>query len=300
MTGRYVIGTITLTSNTAIEISSEEYQRIIQAEERLLHYVDAEEKYDGFVENYRELEQFILDQAFHALFETTFDSVAFQAPRNTTARKLSNFLSSVRLYQDTIGRHAAAILEDESAKVQINAATSREYDSSLNYRILDALRNHAQHHALPIHGYSVSRSWNKDRSFSDHEFDPHVAILELASNPEFKKTTLAEIINGPEKLKLKPMIREYIESLSNIHSEFRKMTEDVIRRSLLIMSEARERLMIEDPSLNDAVIAAFQLDGDGYKTGRETGLSNMLNDYIQFFRRKNSHLVNFARRRIRF
>lgn len=149
MSERYLLAPIVLFTSAEIELSKTEYDAIIQAVEKLLSCLDAEEKFDCIIENYWDLEKYILDQAFQSLFSVYVDDVSWQAPRNTTARKLSNLLSSVRLYQDTIGRHARTINGDDAAFAKINADKSRQFDSSLSYRTLDALRNHSQHHSLP-------------------------------------------------------------------------------------------------------------------------------------------------------
>jgi hypothetical protein len=240
----------------------------------------------------------MLDQAFESIFSRFQDGVAFQAPRNTTARKLSNFLSSVRLYQDTVGRHAKSITKDEAVGTAIGTAMSHQFDSSLSYRVLDALRNYAQHQTLPIHGFSMDHRWVEDRSYSEHEFQPVVIVKELARNPDFRKKTLDEIINGPETLKLKPMVRDYVESLSTIHEEFRAKTQSSTDQYLNTIAMAKGRLFGKFAGTEDVGLAVFEADNEGLKVGNETGLSKTLGDYLEFLRKKNRHLVSFARRRV--
>lgn len=300
MTERFVIASMLLTSDARLEITESEFESIIQAVGGFLHCVDAEEKFDNLIENYREFEKFILDESFQSLFEVTTDDVAFQMPRSTASRKLSNFLSSVRLYEDTIGRHAKAILNDDGASTKIKSVASHQYDTSLSYRILEAMRNHAQHHALPVHGYSVNRRWDRESKLSYHEFAPHICVSELAENSEFKKEVLREIIDGPDSLKLKPMVREYVECLSTMHQEFRKMTQTTIDENLNTINETKQRLANEFPDNRDIAIAIYKADEDGFKIGVETNLSNALSDYLRFLRGKNRHLINFARRRISY
>lgn len=234
MSKRYVLAQMVLSNGGAIELSKKEYEAIVRAVEKLLSCLDAEEKFDCVIENYRDLEKYILDQAFQALFSRGLDDVASQSPRNTTSRKLSNLLSSVRLYQDTIGRDTKVITGDDAAAAQITADKSRQFDASLSYRILDALRNHAQHHALPVHGYSIGSKWTEGREISEHEFEAVISVSELAANADFgPPKTLAELKAGPEKLELKPMVREYVECLSTIHQQFRELTKSAVDQQLM-------------------------------------------------------------------
>jgi hypothetical protein len=289
-----------LSAEAEIELSRSEYDLLIEAVDKLLECLDAEEKFDCLLENYRDLETYMISQAFESMFSRIEDGVDFQAPRNTTARKLSNFLSSVRLYQDTVGRHAKSITKDETVATSIHAAMSNQFDTSLSYRVLDAMRNHAQHHALPVHGFSRGSRWVEDRSYSDHEFQPVVNVKELARNPDFKKTTLDEIISGPEELKLKPMIRDYIESLSTIHEDFRAKTQSTVDRYLEAIASAKARLFARFPETKDIGLAIFEADEEGLKVSEETNLTKTLIDYLAFLRRKNRHLVSFARRRVAY
>ena len=300
MSERYLLATMGLSAEPEIELSKLEYEAIIQAVEKLLSCLDAEEKFDCIIENYRDLEKYMLDQAFQALFAVSYDDVTFHVPTNTVSRKLSNLLSSVRLYQDTIGQHATAITGDDAAAAKITTDKSRQYDSSLSYRILDALRNHAQHHALPVHGYSVNSQWTKDRQIAEHEFEAVVNVSELAANPDFKSTVLGEIKKGPEQLKLKPMVREYLECLSTLHQEFRELTKLAVDEQIRLITEAKGRLFVAFPDARDIGLAVYEADDEGLKIGEETGLSGTMEKYLEFLRSKNRHLINFARRRVKY
>jgi hypothetical protein len=300
MTERYLLAQMFLSSTAKIELSRSEYESMIEAVDKLLECIDAEEKFDCLLENYRDLEKFMVDQTFESMFSYFQDGVAFQAPRNTTARKLSNFLASVRLYQDTVERHAKSITKDEATGTAIGTALSHQFDSSLSYRVLDALRNYAQHQALPVHGFSMDRRWVEDHAYLEHEFQPVVSVKALARNPDFRKKTLDEIINGPEALQLKPMVRDYVESLSTIHEEFRAKTQSSTDRYLNTIATAKARLFAEFPKTKDFGLALFEADDEGLKVGDETGLDKTLSDYLAFLRNKNQHLVSFARRRVAY
>jgi hypothetical protein len=108
-----------LESDAEVEITEAEFGAIISATGALMHCIDAEEKFDAIIENYRELEGFMLDQSLQSMLSARVDDISFQIPRSTTSRKLANFLSSVRLYHDSIGRHAKAIADNNGADEKI-------------------------------------------------------------------------------------------------------------------------------------------------------------------------------------
>ena len=193
-------------------------------------------------------------------------------------------------------RHAEAISEDEKAGIELKLVASRQYDSSLNYRILEALRNHAQHYALPVHTFSIRRWWD-DKDLCNHEFDPAISVPELAMNRDFKKSTLVEMQKGPDLLKLKPMSREYAECLSNIHQAFRDLTESSISHQIDVLEESKQQFVAAHPNAPDVGLSAYQVDEDGTRVSVEYQLANVLPQYVTFLKRKNRHLVKFSKRR---
>jgi hypothetical protein len=305
MEQRYLLAQTFLMSEAQIELSRSEYDSMVEAVDKLLECLDVEEKFDCLLENYRDLETFMVDQAVEAMFSRHQDHVAFQAPRNTTARKLSNLLSSVRLYQDTVAHHAKSITHHKTAGTAIDTAMSHQFESSLSYRVLYLLRNYAQHHALPVHGAFTSFRRVEDLEYLDHEFRPVVSVKELARNQHFRdrlspsgRMTMDEIISGLETLDLKPMVRDYVESLSTVHEQFRSKTQSSVDGYLNAIASAKARLFAKFPETEDIGLAVFEADEEGLKVGTETGLSKTLSDYLDSLRKKNRHLVRFARRRI--
>jgi hypothetical protein len=265
MTDRYVISSMLLDSEGEVEITESEFEEIVFAISALLNCIEVEEKFDAIIENYRELEGFMLDQSLQSMLSAGIDDISFQSPRSTTSRKLSNFLSSVRLYSDTVGRHAKAITNEDGTDKKIKITASQQYDGSLDYRILEALRNHSQHHALPVHSYSIHRWWDTHREVNNHEFEPNICVSELAQNPDFKKTTIIEMKNGPDILKLKPLLRNYIEGLSTVHQTFRYTTQSAVTRQISVIQESRRRFTNAYPNEPDIAISAYQADEEGEK-----------------------------------
>jgi hypothetical protein len=289
-----------LESDAEVEITEAEFEAIVFATGALLHCIDAEEKFDAIIENYRELEGFMLDQSLQSMLSAEMDDISFQIPRSTTSRKLANFLSSVRLYHDSIGRHASSITTDDSANEKINDAKRQQYDASLDYRVMEALRNHSQHHALPVHSYSVRRWRDQDQEFTNHEFEPNISVSELAQNPAFKRTTMVEMQKGPDILKLKPLLRNYFEGLSTAHRSFRDVTQASVFRQMSVIEDNRQRFLSAHPDEPDIALSTYQADEEGTKVSVEYQLGKTLIDYVNFLQRKNRHLVNFARRRVAY
>jgi hypothetical protein len=300
-TRRYILASM-LQSSKRIDISKGDYDALVKAVDCLLHRTDAEEIFDSIIENYLEFEEYILREALRSMVSRRrHDNISWQEPRNTTARRLSNFLSSTRLYITTIETHAAAIVGDQAGGDQIKSAIRGQFESSQSYRIMDALRNYAQHAALAVHSFTISMSRTPDLEFSDHRFEPAVKVAALAADKQFKRETLKEIENGPPSLELKPMVREYVESLSKIHHGFRELTDGRVDQFSAIIREAEKRLLNALPDSRPEIgLVVFEADADARHVGKETDATKSLTEYLDFMRRKNQYLGGLPRRRIQY
>lgn len=142
-----------------------------------------------------------------------------------------NLLTACRLYLDQIPHHLNNIYGKKSSNtIDIKKQVCEEYDSCLSYRIMEALRNHVQHRGFPIHNCSYHRKRIEHEEKSDflHTLTPQINIEELESNKKFKKSVLDEMKILGENIDIKPIVREYIESISTIHDKIRKiLSEDI-------------------------------------------------------------------------
>jgi hypothetical protein len=148
---RWAIG-----SRAFVAITEPEYLAVLEAHKGLRELLGVEEKFNVLLENYVELEEAIFHESLQHLVFSVFDAVLFQQSRNHVSRRIMNLLTSCRLYLDILPHHAAAIFGKGSTSLQkVKDAPSHEYDQSLAYRVMEGLRNHAQHHELPVHGVSA-------------------------------------------------------------------------------------------------------------------------------------------------
>jgi hypothetical protein len=68
-----------------------------------------------------------------------------------------NFLSSARLYLDQVPQDLNSIYGKNSEQTAtFNQCRSKQYDSSFAYRIMEALRNYAQHRGFSVHAMTHS------------------------------------------------------------------------------------------------------------------------------------------------
>jgi hypothetical protein len=292
---RHVIG-----SPARVNSDKQEYDACEQAVARLIQICDVEEKYESFIETYVEWEAAINQLALRQMVMWSFDHIQVAEARKLLARRLANLLASARLYVDTLPKDTKAVLSD-NVRDQIKSALAREYDAHLAYRVLEALRNHAQHSALPIHGITTHSRWHREEE--PHSMSvtvwPRIDLQQLEDDRDFKRSVLNEL-KALEKIELKPMVRQYIESISRVHKEFRQATEQAANDWLAQLEQSKARYTNRFPDEETLALCVLPVDTRGFEAGEPVYVAGPLPKYFTHMRSKYSAMMNFAKRRVDF
>ena len=141
-----------------IEISQHEFNRWKCTQSELLSVLNIEATFDLLLENYAEFERdFLAINHRLSLFQEHGEPLG---PYREMNRRMVNLLSSARLYLDEVPQDLHAIYPKNPTN-PTHAATfkqrcSTHYDLSLAYRVMEALRNYAQHSGFPVRAMTHS------------------------------------------------------------------------------------------------------------------------------------------------
>lgn len=230
MTGEpsYQIDAISPVGYIPLSLDNDDYKKLLRAKTALRFGVGFEQRFDILLENYATLEGYILDLALrNAVFMGDSNSCLGEA-KHTVNRHLNNLLSSAKLYIDQTAHAISDQFGNASSQYQrFIDSTREEYDNSLAYRALEALRGYAQHRGLPTH--SVSFSSRRDNTDPVRRKNRHVVTFGLV--PEtiredggFKSSVLQEldgIVDKDGKIEIMPLIREYVGGIARVHKSAR-------------------------------------------------------------------------------
>lgn len=294
-TVRYEITRQVLGEPRFVEITEGEFCRLREASERLADMLAIEEKLDLLLANYAEYERELLLLAVDQMVWPGGDWAAFRAALFAVNRRLLNFLSSARLYLDQLKHQISSMYgKDSPVWVGVRARETAEYDGSLAYRVLDALRNHSQHHSMPVGKLSFPTRREEDAGPARLRFMvvPYLDLPQLRSDSSVKKVILDEI-EATARTNLNELVRSYLDSIGRIHQEVRQLTSTDVAEweGLFESAQTRGRAVFED--LIGLAVVIRQDDG----TVSESAylLENVLRGH-RALREKNSVLVNFAQR----
>jgi len=174
---------------------------------------------------------------------------------------------------------------------------SAEYDEHIEYRIAEALRNFAQHRALPTHSMTWPTSWvDHDTESRRLRFGiiPGITVDELKAEGGFKASVLAELEeSGEERFSLTIVLRRYIESLTKVHVEVRAAIQDRIEQARAVVSEYLERAGAEFGDNLIGLVVSKNTDPD---TDEHHYVNLKSWTRRQFLIRKNSSFEKLSRR----
>ncbi|WP_259753452.1 hypothetical protein [Pseudomonas sp. GCEP-101] len=213
-----------------LKITPIEYNSIIRAREILTAALEVEEKYDLVIGNFLDLEKELLNLTIEKVVDHRFDYSRAYTLTSTLNRRISNFILSGKNYTELIASKASKCTKNkEETENTITQLTNKHYDENLDYRLMEALRNHISHSGAAIHQIQNPDGWiTNDKNEATHlVFNIGIYALKerLSSNAGFKAAVLKEL---PEKVDLKRASRHYIGAISNIQEEVRKITKPSI------------------------------------------------------------------------
>jgi hypothetical protein len=237
---QYRITRRTLDCRDSIDTTSDQFDAAKLAKERLIEALGVEEKFNLLLENYAEFETALLGISLRRTIFMGQDWSESQNDIHTVNRRIVNLLTTSRLYLDQIS-HNMNSMYGAGALASLKKALSDEYDSSLGFRALEALRNYVQHRDLPVRRLIYGASREANMSQSKRTLTPSLSIERLKQEGKFKASILKELVaTGGEFIDLKPIIREAMESYGRVQAFVRQLIATDIAQSDSIVLGIKE------------------------------------------------------------
>ena len=219
---------LALGDKNRIALTHEEYAAARSHIRSIFEALEIEEKFDLVLGNYQEFEEELLRLGVsHVLYKTlTWHSLG--EDRRILNRRINNLLSACRLYIDQLRHSLKAMYGDPSPELlAMDTARGAEYDANFSYRLLEELRNYTQHRRLPVNAYSISQKVTVllPQLQVAHAITPQLTIKPVLEDEKIKKSFLPELRAQPDVIDLKPHVRNYVESLANVHKKVRSIID---------------------------------------------------------------------------
>lgn len=231
-------------TNTGIlhdDLTAAEFEAAKRAIHCLDDYVEAQETFRALIDNYSELELALMQVAQENLALGHISHTRSMQQRLLLDRRYTNFLSSCRLYLDYAT--ALSLRLGENCSTKFISSTKSEYDGCLGYRVMDALRNYAQHRSLPLSGFTAqSRLVDRQKNIGENYTVPNLSIDKLRGDSRFKKKVFLEIEKlGKEPIDLRRWTRQYVDGISKCHKALVEELAQPARKALELYKNAMRR-----------------------------------------------------------
>ena len=229
---KYLVTILTTGNNPELVINESKFEQLKKAKECLSEILSFEEKYELLLSNYMELEkECLLISAQNMVYEDN-EYMNFFDIKLLFNQRIVNLLTTSRLYIDQLSQHIKAC----NLNIDIKSFFSYEYDNNFEYRFMEALRNYVQHRGLAVHFTSIGTNWTSLDDDGEMQFKTRVYTKkdEVEKDSAFKKSVAKEM---PDKVDIIYASRSYIESISKVHCNIRKILSDVAISSRQIVEE---------------------------------------------------------------
>lgn len=223
---RFVLSRLVLGKSRDVELSATEFHHLRAARDTLDRALEAEDKFDIVMEDFAELELEFLTLANR---EMTFGRSAYAEMAdalNTVNRRLLHLMTAARTYVDQLIQDVAFVFGHESPqRAEAEQLFHNAYDSVAGYRVLEALRNYAQHRRLPVHALRFGWSRRPDANLVEYTVEYALDLTRLREDGRFKGAVLTELEGlqaEEDKVLLKPLVRAYVSALGRVHGRVRE------------------------------------------------------------------------------
>lgn len=263
-----------------------------------------EEKFDILFENFIELEIDTVSHAIRDMYQSKGTYSDFHEIRVSLSRRVINLLTSGRLYIDqTAGDLKRA--KKLGLTVSVDSLLSSAKAKSFDFRFVEALRNIAQHRALPIDGVTLGGKWigedgkawrpPADIRYNRHWLDFYLKPETMSSDTRLDPTLRSEIASMGQSISIMPVLRRYIDCIGCIHEEVRKQTDDKLSHWSEVIADCISSYEGESKNNRALGLHAIRLDGSG-AICEKVAVFDDIKKHLDRFRSKNRNLSNVSSR----
>lgn len=273
---RYFIGK--LHQSADMEVPETYFQRVMSAWLVVSTLQMLELKFHIVIQAYRSFESDLFSLGLDRFLGRKFDRSLVAEIYIRTNQQVLALLTAARAYHDQRPQDLARIsAQGKPYREWADREFRRVFDASLDYRVMEALRNYAQHHQLPIDAFSFAgQRVETDVGISALRYtvDPKFNLKSLIENRKTRKKTSAEIEElGLDWIDAKHAVRGYIEGLVEGHNGVRRIVRDEFFRSRVCIEQAVQDFIESSGGKEDGrLVHAYAFDGNSILQEQYLGL----------------------------
>ena len=223
-------------------------------------------KFQIVIEAYRNLELLIMSIAVDRMIDRTYDRQISSRIYVKINQCVLSLLTAVRSFHDQRSQDLTPVSTDENKYIaRAKAIFSNIFDNNFDYRVMEAMRNYAQHNQIPIDTFSMRLATVETKAILSSQretIDPKINLKDLVKNPSVRKKTRDEIIRKDiDWIDMKFSCRKYISCIVKGHNKIRNMISDDLSKSISLIKKADKKYRDSVQVASDApVVHAYPED----------------------------------------
>ena len=229
----YALTRMTLGNPPKMEIDANRYAALKKASSVQIVALEIEAKFDLLVRNYEEFERDLVTLTLAQMVRGFPAWSSMFSARELLVRRLMNLLTTARAYIHQVSHAVSGSSKDlRCTKEQVTQAFSKQYDKSVGYRIMEALRNHMQHRGEATKGISYPSQIERGEEGEplwNFRLDLMLDMESLRCDKCFKKSVFREIeLLKSEQRDLILFVRQYVEGLGHVQEQLRDLIQSAV------------------------------------------------------------------------
>lgn len=219
---KYIIYSKNLSNGFEEEILKEQFEEFVKSKEVLFEVRQIENIYNILIMNYYEFEKELYEISLKdEIFQS--DYLQFSEYVSKVEQRILNLLSSTTLYFDSFKDDLKDKYIEELKKEykQISEIIKEKLENEQQIKLMKYLRNQIQHNGLLVTNFSLD-----GKNLSD-ELREETLQFEINKNTiKARGFKIDDFKNFDEKIDLKKSIRVYVDFISEVHKQFRDLTNE--------------------------------------------------------------------------
>lgn len=275
------------------DLSEAEFRELQEDAKILFQYAELQETFRAVLDNYTELEVELLAiaQKFIQLGHHSHNQA--MRDRLLLDRRYANLLSVCRTYLN----YAERLAKKLGLETEFKAVASGEYDSSVGYRVMEALRNYVQHRGFPLGSITInSRAVGAPDGAVEVCVLPGLSLERLRGDSNVKASVMAEIESHKNGGDLRQWAREYLDGIRRCHEVIVRRVEPRLDAALVRYERTCDRF--KDRGAEPGTIVRCEQRDAENKVVHQLAFSPEIVDHITALRLENRSRVTFARQHV--
>lgn len=224
----YILKQLIIGPCLQLSISEKRYNELAYARNVLTDALAFEQRYELLLGNFLAMELALTEICMRNKVQPQYRYIDSAEILEDANRQVVNMLTAMRAYSDQVVQDFNCLKLDTSFKDVAKSKLNEAFARSPDYRFMHALRNHVQHKATAVHGFSSNDDWMRDANGWVETVKFYTNKLILREDKKFKIRVLDE---QPEQIDIRRCARRSVQAIGEVHLALRNLSKDQVARA---------------------------------------------------------------------